>query len=144
MVEHLIEAGVSKTSIDVFEPYREYEYQGIVKLRAEPLVHDAPNCGYHLEFPSGETAFYATDTATLSNISAKAYQYYFIERNYENEEIQKRMDAKRMNGEYSYEHRVLRNHLSEEQAMDWLAENMGPNSRYVFLHQSSNYGNKEI
>ena len=39
------------------------------------------------------------------------------------------------NGQYCYEIRAARNHLSEEQAFEWLAENMGVNSKYMFLHQ---------
>ena len=38
-------------------------------------------------------------------------------------------------GEFSYEYRAAQNHLSQEQALDWLARNVGPNSRYEFLHQ---------
>lgn len=135
MIRHLLEAGVSSKSIDVYEIGKEYWYQGIAKIRAESVLHDVQNCGYHITFSNGERLFYATDTATLSHVNAKEYEWFFIESNYGSEEIQKRIAAKEAEGKFAYEHRVEHNHLSYEQAMDWLAANAGPESQYVLLHQ---------
>ena len=49
--------------------------------------------------------------------------------------MEQRIQEKVQNGKYCYEYRAARNHLSEEQAFEWLAENMGVNSKYMFLHQ---------
>ena len=38
-------------------------------------------------------------------------------------------------GEFTYRTRAAENHLSQEQAVDWLTENMGPNSVWVPMHQ---------
>lgn len=50
-------------------------------------------------------------------------------------EIEERIVEKQARGEFAYETRAAQNHLSQEQALDWLARNAGPNSMYVFLHQ---------
>ena len=41
---------------------------------------------------------------------------------------------KKVNGEYIYEKRVLRDHMSEQDAIDWVYGNMRPDSTYVWLH----------
>ena len=81
--------------------------------------------------------FYATDTATMDGIEAKGYDLYMIEANHVKAELEARRDAKVAAGEYAYEFNAARNHMSQEQAEDWLYQQMGPNSRYVFLHQHS-------
>lgn len=107
-------------------------------------LHDVPNCAYKIVFPNSETCFYATDCATLDGIDAKDYDLYMIEANHRRDEIEERIAAKLASGEYPYELEARRNHLSEEQAFDWLAENMGPNSKYVFLHQHKEASNEGI
>lgn len=105
-----------------------------------PLVHDAPNCGWRIGIGK-EWLFYATDTATLDYLTIPNYSYYLnylIEANHTSAEIEARIAEKRSRGEFAYEVRAAQNHLSQEQALDWLARNAGPNSRYVFLHQHRN------
>ena len=58
-----------------------------------------------------------------------------IEANHTRAGIEARIEEKRAAGEFSYEWAAAQNHLSREQAEDWLYQQMGPNSRYVFLHQ---------
>lgn len=141
MVPHLREAGMDKRAIDIFDP-------GLLKvcdkgrfcIKAELLVHDVPNCGWkiHIHDPvgsDGDSLFYATDTATLDSVSACCYDYYLIESNHTQAEIEARIEDKLSRGEFAYETRAARNHLSQEQAKEWLAQNAGPNSRCVFLHQ---------
>lgn len=97
------------------------------------LYHDVPNVGYRLNF--GKTRiFYATDTATLDGIEAKNYDLYLIEANYGEDEIRERIRQKKADGLYCYEERVLKTHLSREQAEAWLAENAGQDSEYMFVH----------
>lgn len=83
----------------------------------------------------GEKLFYATDCNNLDGIFAPSYDYYLVEANYEEEEIQQRMDEKKANGEYAYEWQVIHNHLSRAKAERWLANNAGDNSQFVFMHQ---------
>lgn len=133
LVQPLLECGIDKRVIDVLSFDNEYNY-GISTIQAVPLVHNVPNCGYKIHM-NGERIFYATDTGTLDGIEAKNYDYYLIEANHTQEEIEARIAEKKANEQYAYEYNAARNHLSKEQAMDWLSENMGANSRYVFLHQ---------
>lgn len=141
MVGPLLEAGVGKRVIDVYDPdIKAFEmYGGRISVRPERLTHDVPNCAYHIMLTPirgrREFIFYATDTATLDGVEALGYDLYLIEANHTREELEARAKAKLEAGEFSYEYRAAANHLSQEQALDWLAKNMGPNSRYVFLHQ---------
>ena len=153
----IIKAGVDKRLIDVFEPGIHKIYDGgRLFIKAETLVHDVPNCGWKIliyeqvlsndgmfHCGNGDKLFYATDTATLDHVSARCYNTYLIEGNHTRDEIEARIADKQARGEFSYEVRAARNHLSQEQAMDWLARNVGPQSRYVFLHQHRNRGDKD-
>ena len=133
MARPLLEAGVDKRCIDVFELGRIYRYDGICNVRPVALTHNVENCGYHLVI-HGKRVFYATDTGTLSGIQARDYDLYLVEANHVQAEIEERIAQKQEAGEFAYEYAAARNHLSREQAEDWLYQNMGPNGRYVFLH----------
>lgn len=135
MVKPLLDAGVDRRVIDVLEPHHTYAYGGIGDIRPEPLTHNVPNCGYHIFTFSWERLFYATDTGTMDGIEAKGYDLYLIEANHTREDIEARIAEKTAAGEFAYEVSAARNHLSREQAEDWLYQNIGPNSQYVFLHQ---------
>lgn len=133
MVPHLLEAGVLAQLIRMptkKEVLRMQEYT----IFPVDLVHDVPNCGWHI-WTENERLFYATDTSTLDHIIAKSYDYYLIEANHTKAEIEARIADKLSRGGFAYEVRAARNHLSQEQALEWLARNAGPNSKYVFLHQ---------
>lgn len=71
----------------------------------------------------------------MDDVEAKDFDLFLLESNHTSSEINKRIEEKHSRGEFAYEVRAARNHLSEEQAMEWLANNAGPNSKYVFLHQ---------
>ena len=77
---------------------------------------------------------YATDTRTMEGISARGYDYYFIEANYKKEEIKRKIADKKEQGEYAYEVRAMNEHLSQEEAEDFIYSNMTSKSRYIFLH----------
>ena len=134
MALRLLEAGVDKRAIILIKPGRWYQCGFCIQFKAEIIPHDVKNCGYHLKLDY-ETIFYATDTSTLDHIEAKNYDYYLIEANHTSAEIEERIADKLARGEFAYEARAARNHLSREQALDWLARNAGPNSKCVFLHQ---------
>lgn len=140
MVHKAWDAGVSKRVIDVFEPGLLKTYDGgRLCIKPELLVHDVPNCAWkiHIYDPlcsEGDSLFYATDTGTLEGVSSYHYNTYLIEANHTQSEIAARIAEKQAAGEFAYEYRAAANHLSQEQALDWLAKNAGPNSKYVFLH----------
>ena len=133
MVPHLIAAGVDKRVIDVFTPKSCVLYGTVCTVMPEPLFHNVPNCGYHIRM-DGERLFYATDTGTLDGIKAEGYDLYMVEANHTKADIVARAAEKQARGEYAYEFRAAENHLSQEQAEDWLYQNMWHSSRYVFLH----------
>lgn len=133
MVGSLLKAKVSKTQIDVLEMNRRYDY-GAFQVEPFPLVHDVPNCGWKI-WMGGESALYATDTGSMAGIEAKDFSLYLLEANHDEKEIMERIREKEAAGEYAYERRVIRTHLSYQQANDFIYENAGPNSEYLYLHQ---------
>lgn len=133
MVADLVKAGIPERQIDILDFGNAYDY-GVVSVIPVPLVHDVPNCGYKLHFADGKV-FYATDTNNLNGIRAKDYDLYLVEANYEDSEIQARIDAKKEEGRYAYEYNVLRNHLSKAKCDDFIYRNIGANGAYVYLHE---------
>lgn len=86
---------------------------------------------------------YITDTKTVEGINAKNYDLYLIEGNYDEEEIQERIKNKEEQGAFINEYRTIEAHLSTQQATDFLLRNMGDNSKYEFIHQHKEKGNKK-
>lgn len=133
MVQKLLDVGVPSHQIDLYKPHK-WSVYGDLKVMPEELHHNVPNCGYHIVY-SGEKLFYATDTGDLEGIKAKDYDLYLIEANHTKLEITQKILEKLKSGEYAYEYKAAENHLSREQATDWLLENVGPDSEFQFLHQ---------
>lgn len=133
LVNDLVTAGVPKQSIDVLEIGKIYDYKAF-KVSPIKLYHNVPNCGYRI-FASGEKAIYATDTGHLQGITAKDYDLYMIEANYDEDDLEQRIIEKTAAGQYCYELYVAERHLSHTQASEWLMQNMSAKSEYVFLHQ---------
>lgn len=133
LVNDLIKAGVCKYNIDVLEIGVMYDY-GAFKVSPVRLYHNVPNAGYRLYFGT-EKVFYATDTSTLDGISAKNYDLYMVEANYDPKRIIEDINEKKIKGEYAYEMNVMKNHLSKPDCDEFIKNNRGPNSRYVYLHQ---------
>ena len=88
---------------------------------------------------NGNKLIYATDTNRIDHIIAKNYDYYFIEGNYENEEEL----HQRAENQY-YENRVKNTHLSKVSATEWLMNNMGNNSKYMFMHVHKERNKNEV
>lgn len=128
-----VSSGVPKRSIDVLDAGKRYDYS---KFQIEPveLFHDVQNYGLKI-FMGGEKAIYITDTGFVDHIVAKNYDYYLLENNHNEEEIAKRIHEKQKRGEFAYEIRAAKTHLSKEQDLKWLAENASQKSKYIFLHQ---------
>ena len=128
LVKDLINCGVDKRNIDVYEIGTKFNY-GVFSLIPIKLYHDVRQCGYRV-FMNNQKMVYITDTKTLEGIKAKNYDLYLIEANYRNEEEL----HERAENEY-YEKRVKNTHLSEEETTKWLLENMNENSIYEFMHK---------
>lgn len=133
LAEALVKAKVRKKNIDILEPGSTYDY-GFAKIEPVELHHDVPNCGYKIRI-GNERVFYATDTGHLDGIEALDYDLYMIEANHKQDEIIEKIRQKKADGIYPYEQEVILNHLSKEQADDFIAANAGANSKYVYLHQ---------
>ncbi len=133
LLRDMVDAGISKRNIDVLECGKMYGY-GIASIIPVMLNHDVPNCGYKIHF-AGAKVFYATDTNDLNGISARGYDLYLVEANYEEEEIHRRIKEKEIEGAYAYEKSVLHNHLSKEKCDAWIYANAGHTSEYIYLHQ---------
>lgn len=133
LVADLVACNVPKRNIFVLEVGKLYNF-GACKVSPVKLYHDVPNAGYRI-FIGDEKALYATDTGHLQGIVAKDYSLYLIEANYDENEIEQRIIEKTAAGQYCYELGVKDRHLSHEQASEWLMQNMGQKSEYVFLHQ---------
>ena len=133
LLKPLLECGVLRKNIDVFQIGTKYDYK-LFKVVPIKLYHDVPQCGYRVLFDNYKV-IYMTDTRTVEGISAKNYDLYLIEGNYEDEELQERIRKKQAEQQYCYEYRAKYTHLSKGQATDFLLKNMGENSEYVFMHE---------
>lgn len=141
MVSLFLSSGVSKANIDVLEAGKIYDY-GAFQIEPVPLFHNVPNFGLKI-YMSGKKAIYIVDTGSVDGIEAKDFDLILLEANHDRAEIDARIAAKHAAGEFAYEEAAARNHLSREQAEDWLARNAGPNSKYILLHQHIDRSKKQ-
>lgn len=132
LINNLVAAGVPKWRIDVYSFNSKCVYKGF-ELTAVSLNHNVPNCGYKITM-NGEKLLYATDTNDLNGISAKNFDLYMLEANYDDVEIQERIKEKEADGRYAYEKQVLHNHLSKAKCDDFIINNAGIKSQFVYLH----------
>ena len=114
------------------DPGHLYGY-GICNVIPHMVKHNVPNCGWKV-WLDGRKLFYCTDMNNLNGISAPNYDLYMVEANYDDKDIQAKIAEKKLTGEYIYEKRVLRDHMSVAKINDWLYANMGPNSAYIYMH----------
>lgn len=145
MEELLLSAGVSPDRITVLEPTTHNSpggmarFKGFCTVRPERVKHDAANCCWHIIRELGTdmnySAFYCTDAESIEHVKAKNYRLYLIEANHTEEDIKARAKDKTAQGEYAYEFRAAHNHLSYEQANEWLMNNAADYSDIVYLHQ---------
>ena len=133
LLQPLLECGVERRNIDILRIGTKYDYK-LFKIVAIKLYHDVNQCGYRILFDDYKV-IYMTDTKTIEGISAKNYDLYLVEANYKENELEERIKQKQLQGDFTYEWRVKDTHLSEEQCVEFLLNNMGKNSEYVFMHQ---------
>ena len=132
MLPYLAQAKVSSRNIDLYKPKQMFRYSADLKVMPYELVHDVQNCGYLITF-KGERAFYATDTWIIpDNVEA---DLYLIEGNHHEAEIAERIREKRERGEFSYEVRAAKTHMSIEKAEYYIRLNAPPCAKYVLMHQ---------
>lgn len=131
LLNNLLDLGIDRNRIDIYKFGTAYDYNQF-KVENFELYHDVPQCGYKLYWED-KKLFYATDTRTIKGIVAKNFDVYLIEANYKNDE---ELHSRAISPEY--EERVKNTHLSEEETINWLLENMSDNSIYEFMHQHKN------
>ena len=121
-------------NLDVYKPGSSYQY-GAFGLVPVQLYHDVPNCGYRI-FKNGIKIFHATDTAHLQGITAKDYDLYAIEHNYDEDTIDEIIAAQEARGDYAHQKGSKNSHLSEQQARDFIFNNRGTKSKVLRLHET--------
>ena len=139
VVKKLVECGVNKKNIFILKPSKWYDLE-LVKAKLEPLEHDTPNYALLFEYEAKKCA-YIVDTASVKNIEAKNYDLYLIESNYKRDILEEHLQTCEEENRI-YLERVPLTHLAYEAANTFLIENMGNNSVYEYIHQSS-YNFKE-
>jgi L-ascorbate metabolism protein UlaG (beta-lactamase superfamily) len=124
-------------NVDILEAGKVYDY-GQFKVSPIHLYHDVKNFGYRI-FKNDTKIIHATDTSHLEGITAKDYDLYAIEANYNEDTIFESIERKKAKGEFAYQEGAINSHLSEQQARDFIFKNRGVNSKVLRLHESSNY-----
>ena len=121
-------------NLDVYDIGGLYDY-GQFSICPVQLYHDVPNCGYRI-FKGDTRIIHRTDTAHLEGITAKNYDLYAIEHNYDEETVVKVIADKTARGEFAYQKGAINTHLSEQAAHQFIFENAGPHSKVLRLHES--------
>lgn len=121
-------------NVDVFEVGYIYDY-GLYEISPFKLYHDVPNCGYRIFTAGNKKIFHATDSGHLEGITAKDYDLYCIESNYNEETIDAKIAAIEARGEFAYQKGVMNSHLSEQQADDFIYRNRADHSQILRLHE---------
>ena len=123
-------------NVDVYESGKVYDY-GVFKVSPVTLYHDVKTFGYRI-FKGEHKAIHITDTAHLKGITAKDYDLYAIESNYDCENIEEKIKQAEIRGEFAYQKNSINSHLSFKQASDFIFENKKESSKIVRLHESKN------
>lgn len=123
-------------NVDVLEAGKVYDY-GYFKISPITLYHDVKTFGYRI-FKQNHKTIHITDTAHLDGISAKDYDLYAIESNYDEDGIKERIKQKQIRGEYAHQINSINSHLSDEQAKKFIFNNKKESSKIIRLHESKN------
>lgn len=121
-------------NVDVYEIGKVYGY-GSFMVSPFKLYHDVLNCGYRI-FKDDTRIFHATDTAHLIGITAKDYDVYALDHNYNEDTIDEIIARQEANGLYAHQRGSIESHLSEQQARDFVFKNGNENSIVLRLHES--------
>ena len=120
-------------NVDIYEIGKIYNYN---KFQISPvkLYHDVPNCGYRI-FKENKKILHATDTKHLEGISAKGYDLYALEANYDEDKVFDIIKEKELQGMFSHEKGAINSHLSEQQCADFYFKNKNASSQLIRLHE---------
>lgn len=134
--EHMLHKleGVNPRNIDIYEAGKIYDY-GKFKVSPIKLYHDVPNFGYRI-FKDNHRLIHCTDTFTLQGISAKNYDLYCIESNYDEDTVWEIIRQQEINGKYAHQRGSINSHLSRQQCDNFFLENKGEHSQLIRLHRS--------
>lgn len=122
-------------NVDVLDLNKWYDY-GQFKISIGKLYHDVDNVFIRLDI-NGKKIFRATDTFTLEGISAKEYDIYAIESNYNEDTVFESIKNIEASGGYAHQRGSINSHLSEQQCNNFYYENKSVNSQLIRLHQST-------
>ncbi len=142
MAQTLYDLKIEPRNIIVLNDDVWYEFNAF-RCKLNLIPHDVPNVAIHLQIDN-EKLLYATDTSSLENINAKNYNYYLIEGNYKEKELEERKERKLLNGEFVIEDRIANSHLSYEQCLDFFMENASDNSVLEVMHKHIQRGGEEL
>ena len=142
MTQMLYELKIEPRNIVMIDFAKLYDFNAF-KCRLDEIPHDVPNVAIHLEIDN-EKLLYATDTSSLDNVSAENYNYYLVEGNYKEEELQERKERKLLNGEFVIEDRIANSHLSYEQCLDFFMKNANDSSVLEVMHKHTQRGGEQI
>ncbi len=121
-------------NIDVYEAGELYDY-GDFQISPVKLYHDigVPNFGYRL-FKDGYKIIHCTDTCTLKGITAKNYDLFCLEHNYDEDTIWQIINDQEAKSEFAHQRRSMTTHLSFQQAQDFFIQNKKKDSKLIRLH----------
>lgn len=134
--EHMLHKleGINPRNIDIYEAGKIYDY-GMFKVSPIKLYHDVPNFGYRI-FKDNHRLIHCTDTFTLQGISAKNYDLYCIESNYDEDTVWDIIREQEANGQFAHQRGSINSHLSKQQAQDFYLNNKSEHSQLIRLHCS--------
>lgn len=130
----LNDCNVAKKNIYLLSSNKWYDL-GALKIKLEHLYHDVDNYGIHFNIDS-KKGIYFTDTSKASHITAKNYDLYLVENNYQQEILEEHIKNCEDRNQLMYLYRVMDTHLSKSDCDDFLIKNMGENSTFEYLHKS--------
>lgn len=138
VVGRLVELHVSKKNIFYIDTSKGNNWfdLGLISVKLEPLAHDVENYCLHFDI-HGKKGIYIVDTNNVDNINAKNYALFLVENNYQESVLKRHIQECVDEGQLRYLNRVPHTHLSAELANSFLIENMGSNSEFCYIHQSS-------
>lgn len=142
MAQTLYDLKIEPRNIIILNDDVWYEFNAF-RCKLNLIPHDVPNVAIHLEI-GYQKLLYATDTSSLDNVNAKGYEYYLIEGNYKEKELEERKERKLLNGEFVIEDRVANSHLSYEQCLDFFMKNASDSSILEVMHQHVEKGGEEL
>ena len=121
-------------NIDVYEIGKLYDY-GQFKISPVQLYHDVPNVGYRI-FKGEHKLIHATDTQHLLGITAKYYDLFMIESNYNEDTVLETIARIEAQGGYAHQRGSINSHLSEQQCNEFFYTNKKDNSKLIRLHET--------